>query len=179
MNFTYTNFKIHRNGLAGGIGVANRTGRSTAQHLAPEHGSTVDQDQALAILKFDITPSDKIVIWGMNATDNYLEKGAVLYFSPVSDIQTRQRINILVAQDYDHETQELRANSYFGNNTSLGPASSVVVGGFTPWLWIKFSKVQLYNNWGRLTNDLYGETFKRIEFQSVHWGQYPPDQQRG
>ena len=86
---------------------------------------------------------------------------------------------MLVAQDYDHETQSFGESSHFGNNTSLGPASSIVVGGFTPWLWIRFDKVQMYNNWGRLTNDLYGETFKRIEFQSVLWGQYPPSQQLG
>jgi hypothetical protein len=128
------------------------------------HEEPVSPDQALAILKFDISPSDKVLIWGMNATDNYLEKGAVLYFHPANSVPARQRINVLVAQDFDHETRTLGANSHFGNNTSLGPASSIVVGGFTPWLWIKFSKVRMYNNWGRLTNDLYGETFKRVEF---------------
>jgi hypothetical protein len=92
----------------------------------------------------------------MNASNNFLKHGSVIKLNPISDVEWEPKE--IVFKD-----------SYFGNNTSLGPSSSIVINGFTPWLSFKFLGSTFMDNWGTITNDLYSQTFRKLEIIKSKW----------
>jgi hypothetical protein len=65
----------------------------------------------------------------------------------------------------------LISNSNILENTSKFKATLFYFEDF-PWLWVRFLKTNLYNNFGSVTNEIYAEKIRRLDFYQSNWNQY-------
>ena len=100
----------------------------------------------------------------MSAINNIMQQGSVLAFKEAKQSKPLITHSILNVLFYNQ--------SFFGNNTSIdGLTSSIYIEEKMPWFWIRFNNVTFMNNFGVITNEIYGEQIKRFEFFNSSWGQ--------
>jgi hypothetical protein len=128
-----------------------------------EDQDTSGDDITEGVLKLELSAQDSVTFSRMYAKDNHFRKGSVISIDSVEKpVVEFFSPNILIEQD-----------SYFGNNTSHGPAGVLQVSGVTPWMKLKVHQSTLANNWGEVTNDIFAHVMKRFEFMQSTWEQYP------
>ena len=149
-NLTYSNWIIDGNGKP-----LAKTSKFQAD--------AKDYETTKAIVIFDLTDNHLIRIDKMRVVNNIMQKGSVIVFREVESQMSHNPHAILNVFIYN--------SSFFGNNTSIeGPTSSIFIQGTTPWLWMRILHSKMMNNFGVLTNEVYGEWLKRFEFFESNWG---------
>jgi hypothetical protein len=119
-----------------------------------------------SILKISMDAYSKIGFENLTASKNNMTLG------PIIDLSLDT--SILPSQSSCVEANLLISNSNILENTSKFKTTLFYLEDF-PWLWVRFLKTNLFNNFGSVTNEIYAESIRRLDFYQSNWNQYASD----
>lgn len=134
----------------------HKINQTLTDYVLNDNGNKEGVDTNKAILKLSYDSYMRLEFQNLEASNNHVGLGTIIELDRDPNVSPSPTSSC-------SEANLLVSNSLVTNNTSNFKTTLFHLDDM-PWVWLRFKDSQLYNNYGKVTNEVYATKIRRLDF---------------